>query len=456
MDYRTALHHLLSLVDFERSHQGRDALPRYDLSRMEEFLDRLGNPHLQVPTVHIAGTKGKGSTAAIITSILAEEGYATGLFTSPHLHTFRERIRMGLTPISGEEFASLVESLWPVVEGINNERPHDGVTTFEMLVAMAFTHFAQQKADFQVLEVGLGGRLDATNTVQRPLVCAITPLSLDHTAILGATIPEIAREKAGIIKPGSLVVTAPQLPQALAVIREVCQEQSATLVQVAQEYTWERESATLEGQSFWLRGLTGEWRLRTPLLGRHQLENATVAVATAQALRRQGVSISPQRLVRGLQKAHWPGRLEVLQDHPLVVADGAHNPAAMARLREAIEEDFHQQRLILVLGASADKDLIGMVEELTRLNPALVVATRSRHPRALPTQAIAQPFVERGLTVEEVEDIGEATRFAVNHAGDENLVLATGSLFVVAEVIEEVKHIPPELYPELPRSPRVG
>jgi dihydrofolate synthase/folylpolyglutamate synthase len=338
---------------------------------------------------------------------------------------------------------------------LKGEGDSGGVTTFEMLTAMALQHFAERRADFQVLEVGLGGRLDATNTVRQPLVCVITALSLDHTAILGNTIPEIAREKAGIIKPGSLVVTAPQSPEALDVIQEVCQERGAHLVQVGREYAWERESVSLEGQSLWLRDGGGAWRLWIPLLGRHQLENAATAVAAVEALRRQGVAISQESVEEGLRKVRWPGRLDVLRRRPLVVADGAHNPASMARLREAVQEDLPPRQLTLLFGCSLDKDLEGMVEELVGIQPTLVVATRSRHPRALPPQAIAEAFASRGIAVKEVEPVGEATRFALAQAGRGDLVLATGSLFVAGEVIEEIKGITPELYPELPRSPRV-
>ena len=456
MDYREAIQRLLSLVDYERAYRTGPGQPRYDLTRMEEFLRRLGNPHLQAPTVHVAGTKGKGSTAAMIASALTEEGYVTGLYTSPHLHTFRERIRMGLVPITAQEFASLVEGLWDAAQEVGKTDPQGGVTTFEMLTAMAFAHFARQRADVQVLEVGLGGRLDATNTVERPLVCVITALSLDHTAILGNTVAEIAREKAGIIKQGSVVVTAPQPPEALAVIQEVCEARGATLVQAAQVYAWERTSQDLAGQSFTLRGRQGEWALWIPLLGRHQMENAGTAVAAFDVLRRQGVPIAHRSVVQGLQSVRWPGRLEVLQRYPLVVADGAHNPASSGRLRLAVEEDLPHRRLLLVLGISADKDLDGMVEELAQLKPALVVATRSRHPRALPTGAIARPFQQRGIPVHEVAEVGEATQYAIAQAGEEDLVLVTGSLFAVAEAREQVRGIPPELYPELPRSPRAG
>lgn len=452
MNYQTALHSLLSLGDFERNQQRDHTLPRYNLSRMEEFLSRLGNPQLDIPTVHIAGTKGKGSTAAMVTSILQEQGYKAGLFTSPHLHTFRERIRTGLEPITEAKFASLVERVWPVVQDMNKTDPNDKVTTFEMLVAMAFTHFSLEDAQIQVLEVGLGGRLDATNTVPNPLVCTITPVSLDHTAILGTTIQEIAQEKAGIIKPGAMVVTANQRTEALNVIRDTCDRRGASLIEVGQMYAWERNRTDLDKQSFWLRTTDDEWELSTNLLGRHQIENAALAVATTRALHSSEIIISRESIVTGIEKAQWSGRLEVLSKQPVILADGAHNQASMARLRMAIQEDVVHERLILVLGGSADKDYQAIFEELALLKPNLIIATRSRHPKALPTNVIAKPFHESGFVVEEAGTTLDAMRLALASAGNKDLVLATGSLFVVAEFIEEIKGIPKEIYPVQPRK----
>ena len=359
---------------------------------------------------------------------------------------------MGLEPISEAQFAFLVDRIWPVVEDINKTAPKDKVTTFEMLVAMAFTHFSLENAQIQVLEVGLGGRLDATNTVPPPLVCTITPLSLDHTAILGTTIEEIAQEKAGIIKPGAMVVTALQPTKALNVIKETCDKRGATLLEVAQKYTWERNRADLDGQSFLLRTADDEWRLSTNLLGRHQIENAALAVATTRALQSSAIIISRESIVTGIEKVHWSGRLEVLAKQPLILADGAHNQASIARLRMAIQEDIAHQRLILVLGGSADKDHQAMFEELAQLKPSLIIATRSRHPKALSTDVIAKPFHESGFVVEEAHSTFDAVRLALANAGNKDLVLATGSLFVVAEFIEEIKGIPKEIYTEFSRD----
>ena len=225
MDYTSALRYVLGLADLERMVEPPGARPRYDLGRMHALLDALGRPHLSTPTVHVTGTKGKGSTSAMVASILRASGFSVGLYTSPHLHTMRERVQVNGAPLSEEDFAATLEAVWPSVEALSGE----GVTTFETLTAMAFHAFAERRLDWQVLEVGMGGTLDATNTVESPQVCVITSISLDHTKILGDTVEAIARDKAGIIKPGATVVTAPQPPGVIAVLREACDAVGASL-----------------------------------------------------------------------------------------------------------------------------------------------------------------------------------------------------------------------------------
>ena len=272
--YREAVDYLLALVDHERQ---APVMPRqkriYDLRRISALLELLDNPHLFAPTVHIAGTKGKGSTAAMVDSILAAAGFRTGFYSSPHLHTFRERIRLGGTPMDEESFTNLVAQLAPVARRLNEETELGPVTLFEFMTAMAFQEFSQQPVDFQTIEVGLGGRLDATNVVQ-PRVCAITSVSLDHMAILGNTVEEIAADKAGIIKKGIPLVVAPQCSGALEVILGVSRQQQASPVQVGSDVTWDYRGADLSGQRFDVSGRLQDYDVTCPLLGRHQLENA--------------------------------------------------------------------------------------------------------------------------------------------------------------------------------------
>ncbi|MSQ21768.1 MAG: bifunctional folylpolyglutamate synthase/dihydrofolate synthase [Dehalococcoidia bacterium] len=447
MDYQEALAKLLSLTDMERMIGQTHHASRYDLGRVRLLLERLDNPHLRTPTVHITGTKGKGSTAATIASVLNAQGYNAGLFTSPHLHTFRERIQLGGQPVSEEEFASLVDAIWPEVESMNSQGALGEVTTFEMLTAMAFLHFARQRVGFQVIEVGLGGRLDSTNLVQ-PRVCVITSISLDHTQILGDTVEQIARDKSGIIKPGSVAVTSPQTPGVMAVLKDACRAQSVDLVSVEQGYTWAMQAHDLGGQSFTVAAPWGEVRLWTPLLGEHQLENAATSVAALHVLDGLGFPISDKAMSQGFRSVWWPARLEVLSRKPLVVADGAHNPYSAGKLREALRQYFSFERLIYVVGLSADKNAHGIIQELAP-GAHLVVATRSRHPRAVPPDLLADGFCTAGVEAVPVDGVKAALDYALSRTKASDLVVATGSLFVAAEAREAILGVPPELYPSL-------
>ena len=444
----------MGLADFERTaSHGHE----FHLDRMGLLLGALGNPHLGRPTVHVAGTKGKGSTAAMFASVLQVQGHRVGLYTSPHLHSAVERIQVCGRPIAGADFAALVEHAWPVMERANQEGGAGSVTTFELLTTLAFLHFKKAGADFQVIEVGLGGRLDSTNVVE-PDVCVITPLSLDHTEILGPTVAAIAREKAGIIKPGVPVVTAPQPPEAIEVLRRIAAERDATLTEVSRSYAWRRLSGDLRGQRFSLAGPSGTRQLWIPLLGGHQVENAATAIAALDILAQQGHHVSEDAIQEGLRAVQWPGRLEVLSEAgPLILADGAHNPHAASRLVEAVEDirRLHQPsshgRVILLFGALTGHDLPGVLAKLTKLKP-IVVAIRTTHPRAKPCEDVAKAAMDTGLEVAfQSEDVASAVRRAITMAKPEDIVLATGSLSVAAEVRAAVKGIPQEAYPNLKR-----
>ena len=450
IDYDEAIRRVMALPDFERfSHSPEH--PVFKLERMDLLLKRLGNPHLGIPTVHVAGTKGKGSTAAMVTSMLTAGGYVTGLYTSPHLHRAVERIRVGLDPIERQEFAALVDQIWPAVEWVGGRGGYGRITFFELLTAMAFLHFKQIGVDFQVIEVGLGGRLDATNVV-RPEVCAITSISLDHVSTLGDTLGLIATEKAGIIKPHVPVVVAPQHREALEVFLSESADREAPLVQVGKDVSWSRLQAGVDGQSFDVAGLRGRYRAWVPLLGDHQLENAGTAIAAVETLAGRGFPLSGDGILEGLRSVRWPGRLEVLsREGTQLVVDGAHNPDSMRRLVQSLREYFQFDRVILVFGATSGHSALGMMAQLRALSPS-VIAVRSRHPRSAPTQTIASGVRENGLTLLfEVDDVAVATRHAMSIAGPKDLVLGTGSLAVVAEVIEEVRGMAPELYPNIKR-----
>jgi dihydrofolate synthase/folylpolyglutamate synthase len=335
--------------------------------------------------------------------------------------------------------ADLVARLKPAAEALNREGLYGETSTFELLTALAFLYFQQVGVEFQVLEAGLGGRLDATNIVQ-PEVCIITSISLDHTEVLGNSIAQIAWEKAGIIKPGAVVVSSPQREEAASVIAEVCHKMGARLINVGEEATWHKTSSDIEGQSFSI-SRNGRWYdLTIPLLGEHQLENAATAVACLEAL-----GIPKEGIVSGLAQVQWQGRLEVLRQEPLLIVDGAHNADSARRLREALEQLFHFRRAILIMGTSCDKDIAGTIAELVPLFDTAII-TRSQHPRAADPQSLAEEFAKYKVKVLVAEEVEKAISKALQMAKKEDLICATGSLFLVAEVREWAKGFLGERY----------
>lgn len=427
MDYRQAVAYLEGLGNLEQRGAQAIASAHFDLRRMEALLERIEHPERRPLTVHIAGTKGKGSTAAILAAVLVAAGYRTGLYTSPHLHSVRERFRVNGTPISPEAFAAQAAALAPHIEAVNAEARYGKLTTFEAWTALAFRYFAEQGVDVTVLETGLGGRLDATNVAPARL-CLLTSLSFDHTQVLGNTIEAIAREKAGIIKPGAVVISAPQAPKAMAVIEAACAERrAARLVRLGVDVTWRRVAHDLEGQRFAVRGLRGEYLLRVPLLGAHQGENLALAVAAAEQLATLGLAVSEEALVQGCAAVRWPGRMELVRRAPLVLLDGAHNAYSAQVLANALA-DLPYERAHLVFGASADKDLRGMARALAP-RFATVTVTRASGPRAADPALLTQLFHEAGHAADVVSALGRA----LEQAGPRDLVCVTGSLFLVAE-----------------------
>ena len=455
-EYADAVARIMGLADFERgTHSPGHAT--FHLERIARLMDRLGDPHLAVPTVHVAGSKGKGSTAAMITSVLAAQGYTAGLYTSPALHRVAERVRVGLEPVAEEDFAALVERIWPDARWVSEHGGFGDVTFFEFVTAMAFLHFQQIGADLQVIEVGLGGRLDATNVVA-PEVSVITRITLDHVSVLGDTLALIAGEKAGIIKPGVPVAVAPQPQEALEVFRSVSADVDAPLVEVGRDVTWRQRSASTTGQSFDVAGRRGRYEVWTPLIGDFQQANAATAIAAVEILAERGLAASERSILEGLSSVEWPGRLQVLsRDGKQVVVDGAHNPEAMRLLVGAVRQYFEFDRVLVVFGATGGHSLEGMLAELAVLSP-VVLPVESRHPRSGPAKGVAEAARTGGLDVHAgAGGVGSAVRRAMEMAGEDDLVLGTGSLSVAAEVIEELEGIAPEVYPsiKLPSSKAV-
>jgi dihydrofolate synthase/folylpolyglutamate synthase len=426
LSYRDALSYIYGFTDYEKQGFAAYAPEFYDLGRVRCLLALLGEPQRSFQAVHIAGTKGKGSTAAMIESVLRAAGYRTGLYTSPHLHTFRERIQVGGELIPEADVARLIESMQPLVAQVPD------ITTFEIMTGLAFTWFAAQGVAWAVVEVGLGGRLDATNVVV-PAVAVITSISYDHMVILGDTLTQIAAEKAGIVKPGVPVVSAPQSDEALVVVEVVCGEQGAPLTLVGRDWSWELGAANLDGQTFSIHhgqeAVTGLW---LPLLGEHQVVNATTAVAALSLLAESGVNLSEAAIRDGLRAVYWPARLEILGRAPLVVADSAHNGDSAGKLMAALRDLDAWQRLTVVLGGS--KDHITPEVMTTLLSGAhRAIATHSRHPRAADPAWLQTRAAEMGFSMEVSETVAQALDLALAEAGPEDLVCCTGSVFVAAE-----------------------
>ncbi len=450
MDYRSAIDQLLTLADFERKSRANEP-PDFHLRRMELLLSSLGQPHLAVPVVHVAGSKGKGSVCSFIASALAANGLRTGLYTSPHLHRFTERIRIDGVPVEEDDFASLVERLWPNARAIELRGGAGVVSVFEMLTAMAFVHFREVAADCAVIEVGLGGRLDATNLVQ-PEVSVITPVGLDHVATLGDSIAKIAYEKAGIIKPHSPAVSSPQHPDAAEVIRRKAAETGSPLrfaPDVVQMLEARHRGSMPQAATF--IGARGRYEVEIPLLGEHQLENAMTAIAALESLGGEFAHLDAGSISSGLSGVEWPLRAEAISDGPpVILADGAHNADSGLALLAAIGRHFGGHRdIALIIGATGGHDVTAVARALSPLKPRLV-ATRSRHPKAVPVDEFTAALKRDNVEVENASaNVAEALETALRLSGPDTLIVAAGSLFIAAEVKEAVQKIEPELYPDL-------
>ncbi|MFN0093772.1 MAG: bifunctional folylpolyglutamate synthase/dihydrofolate synthase [Dehalococcoidia bacterium] len=433
MDYGEAIQYLLSFSDMERGVQ-RSADPHMGVASMRSLLSRLNDPHLGRHTVHVTGSKGKGSTSTMVASILDRAGFRTGLYTSPHLHEYTERIALDGGQISPEEFAAGLSAIKHAVDA-EQESVHGAVSTFGVLTALYFWLMRAQvpRVDWQVVEVGLGGTFDATNVFVAPDVAVITPISLEHTQILGSTTTEIARDKSGIVKAGATCVLAPQRdPAVVDVVRARCEAVGAELVEVAASYQVEPLEHFPFGQSFRLHTPEGELDLRTRMLGHHQLDNAATAVAVAHALRRRGHTLSDAAIREGLVHAHIAGRLEVMGQKPLVVADGAHNGESAAALATALREYFDFKRAFFVIGTMRDKDVRSMGLQLAKM-AELIVCTSFASPRAMDPYVMIQEVGFLGPMAVAEQSVPAALDTALAYAKEDDLVCITGSLYVVAE-----------------------
>ncbi|HRQ22324.1 MAG TPA: folylpolyglutamate synthase/dihydrofolate synthase family protein, partial [Anaerolineales bacterium] len=422
-----ALDYLYSFVDYSLKHSSELAKADFNLDRMFALMEALGEPQTKYPIIHVAGTKGKGSVSALCASALGAAGYKVGLYTSPHLEDYAERIQINGNPISHEQLIELVEEIQPHVAKIPK------LTTFEITTALGFMAFAKFGVAAAVLEVGLGGRLDATNVVT-PKVSVITSLSYDHMAVLGNTLALIAGEKAGIIKEGVPVVSAPQKDEALEVLLRVVKQKSCEFTLVGKDVTFEFVESSLEGQVLTVHRPPSTVQLRIPLLGSHQIENAAAAYA---ALKASGIPITDADIQKGFSQVQWRARFEVARLDPPLIFDSAHNQDSFEKLSETLETYFPGKLVYLIFGASEDKNIPGMFAAMKPKIRKLIV-TRADHPRALSVDHIQGLAEQAGVESEAAVPVKEALRHALElSAKDGSIVLSAGSMFVTAEVMRE-------------------
>ena len=428
MTYEEALRYLDSFTNYERR-DNYDYNRSFKLDRMSSLASSLGDPQKDIKSIHVAGSKGKGSTSAFIYSILKEAGYKTGLYTSPHLASFRERIQIDGELIREEDVSRLLGRIKNVVDTMQDDMP----TFFEVYTALSYLYFKEKKVDFAVFEVGLGGRLDATNILE-PLVSVITPISYEHTDKLGNTLTEIAGEKAGIIKNNSVCIIAPQEEESLNAILKVCAERRAKPILVGKDIKFKELDFNDSKEVFDISGLSGDHlKLDTALLGVHQVANAAAAIGAVEALRFSGIIIDKDAVRRGVHNAKWPGRLEVISKWPYIILDGAQNRASSNALIDAVKRTFKYRNLILILGISSDKDIEGILEELLPAAYKIILTKSKIIERAASPENIKGYVNPKDMDINLTQNVEDALAKAKSFAGSEDLVLITGSLFVVGE-----------------------
>ncbi len=424
MNYQETLQHLERLLGTGM---------KLGLENIQRLLERMGSPQNRIPSIHVGGSNGKGSVCAFLSSILVQAGYRVGLTTSPHLVRVEERIALDNEPILPEAFAAAATHVRDTIETLRN----DGVlertpTYYEFLIATAFHVFHEEACDLQIIEVGMGGRLDATNTLAKPLVSVVTRIDIEHSLHLGSTAPEIAVEKAGIARSGVPLVTFEEVESTLTALEAVALEKGTTVIRARQDCHVE---AGDEGTITIRAGRTTYKDLSIPLPGDHQIDNLALALRVIEVLRSKGYEIRPDHVALGVEMTRWPGRLEVMRTHPTVLLDGAHNPAGATALGAYLDQAGGDGDLLLVFGAMKDKDLGGVIQPLVA-RAARVFLTRSRVQRAEEPeelQKIADRFHDR---VEVVADSGDAIDAALAVAGPEDTVLIAGSLILVGEARE--------------------
>ena len=397
----------------------------FGLTQVEKILEAIDGPHQEVQAIHIGGTNGKGSTAAMIASILQKEGYRVGLYTSPHLLRFTERIKVDGKEIERDEVVELAEWMRERIEAAGITLPF---TFFDFTTSMAFLYFKQKMVDLAILEVGLGGRLDSTNVVD-PLLSIITNIDKDHVEQLGRSLLKIAGEKAGIIKKGRPLITAATQPRVLRIFSRTCQEKGAPYFRVGRDFRYE----WTDDGNFNYEGLHRKlWNVHLNLLGFHQITNGTTALGAMEVLEELGYTVSTEAMMEGLKEVNWPGRLEMVSSSPRVVLDGAHNPAGALVLKAALEKEFQYDRLILLVGMMKDKDAKTFLKTLVPLADHIILSKPHTDRAAFPS-ALLDVLGRNGKKTEVIEEMKEAIEKGLSLTREEDLLCITGSLYTIGE-----------------------
>ena len=418
MTYQEAVNKINSLLRFGM---------KPGLERVAALLKRLGNPQEKLTCIHVAGTNGKGTTSTLIASVLRAAGYRTGLFTSPFVVEFRERFQINGEMIGKEELTNLLDEVMPIVEQMAKEE--EVVTEFELITALALVWFARRECDFVVLEVGLGGRFDATNVIPTPPVAVIASISLDHTAVLGDTVEQIAFEKAGIVKPGGTTVLYPeQEPAVFEVIGSICRQRGNEL-RVADLCEIQKITESIHGSELIYRGQ----KLLLPFVGEHQIKNAATALAAIEVLREKGVSLSDEALKTGFREAEIPARMEILSEKPLVLLDGGHNPGCAAALADVLRRYVSDRKIVALMGMMSDKDSVTALSILAPLF-SHIITLQPENPRALTSERLAEQAFAFCPKVTPMHDGEAALRAALGEAGATGAVVICGSFFLAGEL----------------------
>ncbi|MCK4752104.1 MAG: bifunctional folylpolyglutamate synthase/dihydrofolate synthase, partial [Planctomycetes bacterium] len=433
--YKQAIKYLFDRTDYEKQQNLRYNVTTFNLERMEKLLSLLGSPHKKIHTAHIAGTKGKGSSATMLSKMLEANGYNVGLYTSPHLVNLHERIVVNSDMITESEMLALLNRAYAPIEKIAKTDPP---TFFEILTALAFMHFLDKKVDIAVIETGLGGRLDSTNVIT-PKVVGITSLSIDHQQQLGNTISSIAKEKAGVFKCGVPAVTVQQEPEAMAVLKSHAATVKTPLSVTGGgdiDFSYRFETSREHGPHtrICLSTATSKFEhLRVPLHGKHQAINCGLALAMLDKLKAEGYEIDNDKALQGLHAVSLPGRMEIICDDPRVIIDAAHNAASIKVLMHAIGQNIPYDSMVIIFGCNGDKDVRGMLNEL-QYGADKVIFTRSSSPKAVSPQDLAEMYTEIcGKMYQTAMSLGEALRLAQNAVGREDLICITGSFYLIGQ-----------------------